>query len=222
VNLVLFWGFLALDDLMSTSRSRQGSGRETRSSAPDRMNVSIPPRRGYLGNPFSVFLVIEGMGRFHPNPKIRCPPPSRRRIESGAEASVQAGEDGKAKRAGSGDGVVVNFSPIPCMAPPPLGKETEGGVALRRRSLSAPSSPADGLPRRSRGQPLRGGFRPICAVHEVSFLKNAASTLLATPATPHLHEKRHDWRLSRIEFARGQSHVLRMIITYDLPLFEAY
>jgi hypothetical protein len=91
----------------------------------------LPPSK-YLGNPLSVLRVISGSDKLQPNPKDPFPEPE-------SYESVSCGL--KPERSGlvtmgtviepvPVTGLAANFSPIPQIAPPPLGKEITGAEKL--------------------------------------------------------------------------------------------
>src|ERR1044071_3958951 len=82
----------------------------------------------YLGSPLSVFRVIAGSDRFHPKPNGPFPPPeSYDSANCGAKPDLP-GETamGTAIEPVPVTGLAANFSPMPRMAPPPLGKDIDG------------------------------------------------------------------------------------------------
>jgi hypothetical protein len=79
----------------------------------------------------SVFRVIEGRERPHPNPKGPFPPPELYESERSGAKLARAGVEasGTVKENVPFAGLTWNFSPIPRMAPPPFGSETDGREA---------------------------------------------------------------------------------------------
>ena len=92
------------------------------------MKTSESSLSQYLGSPFSVFRVIEGTDRLHPNPKGPFPDPESYCNESLGEKSERLGvvKIGMVKETLPLAALTENFSPMPLIAPPPLGRERIG------------------------------------------------------------------------------------------------
>lgn len=101
----------------------------TRSSAPVRRNTSDSSASRYCGNPLSVFRMIEGSERLQPKPNGPLPAPESYDRDSCGPKPERPGlaMTGTAIEAVPVTGLAVNFSPIPRMAPPPLGRAMAGG-----------------------------------------------------------------------------------------------
>src|SRR5262245_53181597 len=100
----------------------------TRSSAPDRMKTSDSIESRYRGRPLSVFRVIEGSDRLQPNPNGPLPAPESYESESCGPKPDRPGlvAIGTVIDPVPVTGFAANFSPIPRIAPPPLGSDIDG------------------------------------------------------------------------------------------------
>src|SRR5256712_2717899 len=122
-----------------TVRGGTGSGthpspcwtsRGTRSSAPDRMKTSDSSASLYCGRPLSVLRVTEASDKLHPKPNGPLPEPESYESVSCGPNRERAGlvASGTVIEPEPVTGLAANFSPMPRMAPPPLGSEIAGGV----------------------------------------------------------------------------------------------
>src|SRR5713226_3414029 len=95
------------------------------------MNVSDSSWSKYWGNPFSVFRVIEGSARLQPKPNGPFPEPESYDRDSCGPKPERPGEVkiGTVKEPVPVTGLAANFSPIPRIAPPPLGSVMDGAVS---------------------------------------------------------------------------------------------
>src|SRR3954447_4891594 len=94
------------------------------------MKTSDSVASSYRGNPLSVLRAIEESESVHPKPNGPLPAP-----ESYASASCGPNPDRPGVVAIGTDidpvpvtGLAANFSPIPRMAPPPVGGAIDGGL----------------------------------------------------------------------------------------------
>src|SRR5258708_14995869 len=103
----------------------------TRSSAPERTKTSDSSASWYLGKPLSVLRVIEGSERRQPRPNGPLPAPESYASESCGPKPERPGliARGTDTVPVPVTGLAANFSPIPRIAPPPLGNEIVGGAA---------------------------------------------------------------------------------------------
>src|SRR5262245_40620661 len=102
----------------------------------------------YRGNPLSVFRVIEGRERLQPNPNGPFPAPESYESASCGPKPERPGlvAIGTVIEPVPVTGLAANFSPIPRIAPPPLGSEIDG-AEIWKFSLLLPSGcefPDDG------------------------------------------------------------------------------
>src|SRR5690349_11315714 len=94
------------------------------------MNSSESAASRYSGRPLSVLRVIDGRDRLQPKPNAPLPAPESYEREScgpnpDRPGLVAIGTDIEPVPV---TGFAANFSPIPRMAPPPLGSVIPGGV----------------------------------------------------------------------------------------------
>src|ERR1044072_4628325 len=96
-----------------------------RSSAPDKINTSDS---SYCGNPLSVLRVIAGEEICQPNPNGPLPAPESYASDSCGPNLERPGlvAIGTVMEPVPVTGLAANFSPMPRMAPPPLGKLITG------------------------------------------------------------------------------------------------
>jgi hypothetical protein len=105
----------------------------TRSSAPDNIKTSDSSASWYGGRPLSVLRVIEGRDGVQPTPNGQLPAPESWESDSCGPKPERAGlvAMGTVIEAVPVSGFAANFSPMPRMAPLPLGREIAGkGLAL--------------------------------------------------------------------------------------------
>src|SRR6266699_6980111 len=102
----------------------------TRSSAPERMYTSDSSASQYCGSPLSVLRVMAGMERAHPKPKGPLPEPESYESESCGPKPERPGlvARGTVMEPVPVTGLAANFSPMPRIAPPPLGRDMDGGL----------------------------------------------------------------------------------------------
>src|SRR5258706_13125925 len=94
------------------------------------MKTSDSSRSWYFGNPLSVLRVMEGRERFQPNPKALLPAPESYESNSCGPKPERLGlvASGTDMDPVPVTGLAANFSPMPLIAPPPLGNEIAGGA----------------------------------------------------------------------------------------------
>src|SRR5439155_12979774 len=102
----------------------------TQSSAPERMKTSDSSASWYWGKPLSVFRVIEGSERLHPNPNGPLPAPESYESESCGPKPDRPGLVAMGTLMGPVPvtGLAAKFSPIPGIAPPPFGRLIAGAA----------------------------------------------------------------------------------------------
>src|SRR5438874_7184010 len=95
------------------------------------MNTSDSSTSSYRGSPLSVFRVIDGRDRLQPKPNGPLPAPESYESESCGPKPERPGlvAIGTLIDPVPVTGLAANFSPMPRMAPPPLGKLIDGGAA---------------------------------------------------------------------------------------------
>src|SRR5215813_12501388 len=124
----------------------------------------------YFGRPFSVFLVIKGSARLQPKPNGPLPAP---------ESYDRASCGPKPERPGlvaigtvmdpvPVTGLAANCSPMPRIAPPPLGREIVGAESCALSCASPFCSPARFVPLTT-GSPLPIGS---CREAQVFYLRS--------------------------------------------------
>ena len=133
----------------------------TRSSAPDRMKTSESALSRYWGRPLSVLRVIEGRERLQPNPNGPLPAPESYDSESCGPKPERPGlvAIGTDMEPVPVTGLAANFSPIPRMAPPPLGREMVGAeiwFVAEAESVPLPFGPLSSATDASTKDLLRG------------------------------------------------------------------
>src|SRR6058998_471709 len=149
-----------------TVRGGTGSGthpspcwtsRGTRSSAPDRMKTSDSSASLYCGRPLSVLRVIEASDRLHPKPNGPLPEPESYESVSSGPNRDRAGlvAIDTVIEPDPVTGLAANFSPMPRMAPPPLGRETAGTVGRGWPSGGLDTRSCDAMRGRPRDRPAR-------------------------------------------------------------------
>lgn len=94
------------------------------------MKTSDSSSSSYRGRPFSVLRVIAGIERLHPSPNGPLPEPESYERESRGPKPDRPGNTkiGTLIVPLPVTGFALNFSPIPRIAPPPLGKLTCGAA----------------------------------------------------------------------------------------------
>src|SRR5271165_5378587 len=99
-----------------------------RSSAPESMKTSNSCASSYCGRPLSVLRVICGSEMDQPNPNGLSPAPELYDSSSWGANPERPGltQMGTVEEPAPETGLALNFSPIPRMAPPPLGNEIWG------------------------------------------------------------------------------------------------
>src|SRR5947209_7588365 len=96
----------------------------TRSSTPERRKMSESSASRYSGNPLSVLRVIEGKSGRQPKPNGPLPTPESYDSASWGPNPERPGEvkRGTVREPVPITGSTPYFSPIPLIAPPPLGR----------------------------------------------------------------------------------------------------
>lgn len=133
----------------------------TKSSAPERMNTSDSSASRYFGKPLSVLRVMEGSERFQPRPKDPLPEPESYDRDSCGPNPPRPGDVamGTDIEPVPVTGLAANFSPIPRMAPPPLGREMVGAetwFVAEEDSILLPFGPLSSATNASTKDLLRG------------------------------------------------------------------
>src|SRR3990170_316369 len=114
--------------VLSSKRAPSERSSGTKSSAPDSRKTSDSSASLYSGKPLSVLRVTWGRLSDQPNPKGPLPEPESYASESWGPNPERPGlaATGTDMEPVPVTGLAANFSPMPRMAPPPLGREITG------------------------------------------------------------------------------------------------
>src|SRR3990170_3296779 len=116
--------------VLSSKRAPSERSSGTKSSAPDSRKTSDSSASLYSGKPLSVLRVTWGRLSDQPKPKGPLPEPESYASESWGPNPERPGlaAMGTDMEPVPVTGLAANFSPMPRMAPPPLGREMEGAA----------------------------------------------------------------------------------------------
>src|SRR5262245_1253462 len=106
------------------------SNSDTRSSARESVKTSASGESRYCGRPLSVFREMTGTDKLQPNPNGPLPAPESYASDNWGPKPERPGlvAIGTVNEAVPVAGLTLNFSPIPRIAPPPLGRDAVGGL----------------------------------------------------------------------------------------------